>query len=99
MMYTCTLTHSVRMKTKGKDLVMIIDICDSCALEIFPVAVNQFPAEKCEEIKRSEEGEATSGEYWLYSIITGKTVLVSCDMEREGNKTEVFVVLVVDIQR
>ena len=40
MVYTFTLTHSVRMKTKGKDLVMIIDICDSCALEIFPVAVN-----------------------------------------------------------
>ena len=56
-----------------------------------------IPAEACEEIKRSEEGEATSGEYWLYSIITGKTVLVSCDIEREGSKTEVFVVLVVDI--
>ena len=40
MVYTFALTHSVRMKTKGKDLVMIIDICDSCALEIFPVAVN-----------------------------------------------------------
>ena len=60
-------------------------------------SIPEFPAEGCEEIKRSEEGEATSGEYWLYSIITGKTVLVSCDMEREGNKTEVFVVLVVDI--
>ena len=62
-------------------------------------SIPEFPAEACEEIKRSVEGEATSGEYWLYSIITGlgKTVLVSCDMEREGNKTEVFVVLVVDI--
>ena len=60
-------------------------------------SIPEFPAETCEEIKRSEEGEATSGEYWLYSIITGKTVLVSCDMEREGNKTEVIFVLVVDI--
>ena len=25
---------------KGKELVKIIDICDSCAHEIFPVAVN-----------------------------------------------------------
>ena len=32
--------HSTRMKTKGKELVKIIDISDSCALEIFPVAVN-----------------------------------------------------------
>ena len=28
------------MKTKGKELVKIIDICDICAHEIFPVAVN-----------------------------------------------------------
>ena len=55
------------------------------------------PAETCEEIQRSEEGEPTSGEYWLYSITTGKRVLVSCNMEREGDKTEVFVVLVIDV--
>ena len=40
MVYTRILTHSARMKTKGKELVKIIDICDSCAHEIFPVAVN-----------------------------------------------------------
>ena len=40
MVCTCTLTHSARMKTKGKELVKIIDICDSCAHEFFPVAVN-----------------------------------------------------------
>ena len=27
-------------ETMGKELVKIIDICDSCALEIFSVAVN-----------------------------------------------------------
>ena len=27
------------MKTMGKELVKIIDKCDSCTLEIFPVAV------------------------------------------------------------
>ena len=27
-------------ENKGKELVKIIDICDSCAHEIFPVAVN-----------------------------------------------------------
>ena len=40
MVYTCILIHSTRIKTKGKELVKIIDICDSCALEIFSVAVN-----------------------------------------------------------
>ena len=40
MLYTRILIHSARMKTKGKELVKIIDICDSCAHEIFPVAVN-----------------------------------------------------------
>ena len=28
------------MKTEGKELVKIIDICNSCAHEVFPVAVN-----------------------------------------------------------
>ena len=40
MVYTRILIHSARMKTKGKELVKIIDICDSCAHEIFPIAVN-----------------------------------------------------------
>ena len=40
MVYTRILIHSARMKTKGKELVKIIDICDSCAHEIFPAAVN-----------------------------------------------------------
>ena len=40
MVYTRILIHSARMKTKGKESVKIIDICDSCAHEIFPVAVN-----------------------------------------------------------
>ena len=40
MVYTRILIHSARMKTKGKELVKIIDICDSCAHEIFPVAIN-----------------------------------------------------------
>ena len=40
MEYTRILIHSARMKTKGKELVKIIDICDSCAHEIFPIAVN-----------------------------------------------------------
>ena len=35
MVYTRILIHSARMKTKGKELVKIIDICDSCAHEIF----------------------------------------------------------------
>ena len=60
-------------------------------------SIPEFPADTCEEIQRSEEGEATSGEYWLYSITTGKSVLVSCNMEREGDKTEVFFVLVIDV--
>ena len=29
------LTHSARIKTKGKELVKIIIICDSCAHEFF----------------------------------------------------------------
>ena len=40
MVYTSILIHSARMKTTGKELVKIIDICDSCAHVIFPVAVN-----------------------------------------------------------
>ena len=37
MVYTSILIHRARMKTKGEELVKIIDICDSCAQEIFPV--------------------------------------------------------------
>ena len=44
MVYTSILIHSARMKTKGKELVKIIDICDSCAHEIFPVAVISISA-------------------------------------------------------
>ena len=35
-----TKRQEKRMKTKGKELVKIIDICDSSAHEIFPVVVN-----------------------------------------------------------
>ena len=51
-----------------------------------------IPVETCEEIKASEDGKAKSGEYWIYSIITGKTALVSCDMEPEGKNIQVLVV-------
>ena len=40
MKYGAVREFYPRMKTKGKELVKIIDICDSCAHEIFPVAVN-----------------------------------------------------------
>ena len=40
MKYGAVQEFYPRMKTKGKELVKIIDICDSCAHEIFPVAVN-----------------------------------------------------------
>ena len=40
MVYTSILIHGVTMKTKGKELVKIMDICDSCVHEVFPVAVN-----------------------------------------------------------
>ena len=62
-------------------------------------SIHEFPAETCEEIKASEDGKARSGEYWIYSIITEKTVLVSCDMdmEPEGKKTQVLLVVAVDM--
>ena len=31
-----------------------------------------------------------SGEYWFDSVIPGKTILVPCDMETEGNLSFVF---------
>ena len=40
MVYTRILRHNAKMKTKGKELVKINSLCDSCAHEIFPVAVN-----------------------------------------------------------
>ena len=54
-------------------------------------SVPEFPAETCKEIKASEEGKATSGSYWLDSIIKGKTLLVPCDMETAGKKTRLLV--------
>ena len=47
--------------------------------------------ETCKDIKASEEGKATNGSYWLDSIIKGITVLVPCDMETAGNKTQLLV--------
>ncbi|PFX17154.1 hypothetical protein AWC38_SpisGene18533 [Stylophora pistillata] len=46
-------------------------------------SIPELPAETCKEIKASEEGRASSGNYWLDSIIKGKAVLVPCDMETE----------------
>ena len=60
-------------------------------------SIHEFPAETCEEIKASEDGKAQTGEYWIYSIITGKTVLVSCYMEPEGKKTQVLLLVAVDM--
>ena len=47
-------------------------------------SILELPAETCKEIKASEEGQAVSGEYWLDSIVPGKTVLAPCNMETEG---------------
>ena len=55
-------------------------------------SIPEFPAETSEEINASEDGKAKSGEYWIYSVITGKTALVSCDMEPEGKNIQVLVV-------
>ncbi|CAH3162725.1 unnamed protein product [Pocillopora meandrina] len=56
----------------------------SLFIDKFPLgSIPEFPAETCEEINASEDGKAKSGEYWIYSVITGKTALVSCDMEPE----------------
>ena len=39
----------------------------------------------------SEEGKATSASYWLDSIIKGRTLLVPCDMETVGNRTQLLI--------
>ena len=44
-----------------------------------------MPAESCKEIKASEGGQAVSGKYWFDEYKTGKSVLVHCDMDMEGN--------------
>ncbi|CAH3167888.1 unnamed protein product [Pocillopora meandrina] len=64
---------------------LFIDKCTLSYLQqILPLgSILEFPAETCEEINASEDGKAKSGEYWIYSVITGKTALVSCDMEPE----------------
>ena len=62
------------------------------ALALIPLgSIPGFPGETCKDIKASEEGKATSGSYWLDSIIKGITVLVPCDMETAGNKTQLLV--------
>ena len=40
-----------------------------------------------------------SGNYWLDSIIEGKTVLVPCDMETAGNKTQLLVFLDISVKK
>ncbi|XP_022808411.1 fibrillin-1-like [Stylophora pistillata] len=50
---------------------------------VIPGTIPEFPAETCKEIKASEDGKATSGEYWFDSVIKGETVLIPCDMETE----------------
>ena len=60
----------------------------------FPVplgSISGLPAESCEEIRANEGGQASSGEYWLNSIVSGKVVLVHCDMET-GGQLPVFVI-------
>ena len=47
-------------------------------------SIPELPAETCKEIKASEGGQVVSGEYWFDSIIPGETVLVHCDMKKEG---------------
>ncbi len=48
-------------------------------------SIPELPAESCHEIKRSEGGQAVSGQYWFDSIVPEKIVLADCDMETEGD--------------
>ena len=57
-------------------------------LFFFPVplgSIPEMPAESCKEIKASEGGQTASGKYWFDEYKTGKSVLVHCDMDMEGN--------------
>ena len=46
-------------------------------------SIPELPAKSCKEIK-ANEGQATNGKYWFYSIIPGRAVLAYCDMNTEG---------------
>ena len=47
-------------------------------------SIPELPAKSCKEIKASEGAQAVSGKYWFDSIKPGKTLLVDCDMNTEG---------------
>ena len=46
-------------------------------------SIQELPAETCDEIKRSE-GHAVSGKYWFSTIKSGTSVLAYCNMETNG---------------
>ena len=43
-----------------------------------------MPAKSYKEIKASEGGQAESGDYWLDSNRSEKSILARCDMKTEG---------------
>ena len=47
-------------------------------------SIPELPADSCGEIKKSEGGQAVSGNYWLDSTRSGNSILAHCDMKTEG---------------
>ncbi|XP_078380544.1 uncharacterized protein LOC144663458 [Oculina patagonica] len=44
-------------------------------------SIPELSAASCGEIKANEGAQAVSGDYWLYSKISGNSILAHCDME------------------
>lgn len=52
-------------------------------------SIPELPAKSCKEIKASEGEEAVSGKYWFDSISPQASVLAYCDMDTEGEPSDV----------
>ena len=52
-------------------------------------SIQELPAETCDEIKRSE-GHAVSGKYWFSTIKSGTSVLAYCNMETNGEFSQLY---------
>ena len=52
-------------------------------------SIQELPAETCDEIKRSE-GHAISGKYWFSTIKSGTSVLAYCNMETNGEFSQLY---------
>ena len=52
-------------------------------------SIQELTAETCDEIKRSE-GHAVSGKYWFSTIKCGTSVLAYCNMETNGEFSQLY---------